>query len=75
MNRTINERKAVGQIFWGSSLSYLGIIGFGLSVRKPTIIIGSISIICMFTGWLIGLFGAYGLGWEFKRIQIEEAKQ
>jgi len=72
MNRTINERKSIHKIFGGSILSYVGLLVFGWSIRKPTILFGAISIMSIFLGYLFCLWGAYGLGWEYKRIQMRE---
>ena len=72
MRKTINERKALRYIYIGLSLNIIFFSLFGFASKDTRIIW---MIITEF-GWIISgmilCYNCYSLGWEYKRISMEE---
>lgn len=72
MKTTINEKKAKRYILISFIINYFSLAIFGLSVRNPNIILGVLCITGYFVSLMILGYNCYSLGWEFKRISMEE---
>ena len=72
MNRTINERKALKGILISLGINMIGFGLFGYTERVESIIgvvisLGLYSLSLLFFG-----YNCYSLGWEYKRINLED---
>ncbi len=72
MKRTINEKKAWKNILISFLTIYFSFIIYAASIRNPNIILGSLSIMGFFIGIMFFGYNFYSLGWEYKKIQMEE---
>lgn len=74
MNRTINERKAVRNISIYGIVNYISIFILIETARDPTIFFGAIGVISYIVSMLGLSYNCYSLGWEYKRISMNDAK-
>lgn len=73
MNRTINERKAGKIISLSLLLNFISLFFMLQGIRGNMIIIFTLGLVGWYTT-LMGLFyGAYSLGWEYKRMDLNDA--
>ena len=72
MERTINEDRAWTQIVSCILLQVLGIVLLMISVKFGLIITGAIGIASYLSSITVLCYGFYSLGWEYKKIQMEE---
>ena len=71
MNRTINERKALKHLTFGFPSVFLSLISYGVAIRYESTIAVIISMLLLFYGLFAIHWGAYSLGWEYKRMSVE----
>lgn len=75
MRRGINEKKAWKNIFIGTAVLFIFIGVYGFSAKTENIILAAISIVIILGSWLIVCYSFYSLGWEYKRLSLEEDRR
>ena len=67
---TINEKKANKYILMGFIINYISLLIFSYSISSQQVILGAVGV----CGWMIGIiifgYNCYSLGWEYKRIEL-----
>ncbi len=72
MNRTINEKKALKIITLSFPLNFISLFLMLLGLREEFIIIYALGIGGYAFTLMLLYYGAYSLGWEYKRISLED---
>jgi len=72
MNKTINEKKALRIVSYSPLVNYLSLFMLLVGMHKQIWALFALGIVC----WIVSLFtlfwGAYSLGWEYKRLSLED---
>ncbi len=74
MKRTINERKALKRIFIFGVINVLSLVGYATAIKIDSLILGALMIFPYILSLFLSIYNGYSLGWEYKRLQLEDAQ-
>jgi len=74
MKRTINEKRALNIIIFSFLVNYVSVALIILSMKLSAIFLSILGISGFFYGSASLFYGGYSLGWEYKRISMEDSK-